>query len=47
MTLGAPATTTVGGVPYSFVNWSDGGAASHDVTVPATATTYTATYRPA
>jgi glucose/arabinose dehydrogenase/PKD repeat protein len=47
VTLGAPATTTVGGVPYNFVSWSDGGAASHDVTVPATATTYTATYRPA
>jgi hypothetical protein len=30
----------------TFAGWSDGGAASHDVTVPATATTYTATYQP-
>jgi glucose/arabinose dehydrogenase len=45
ITLSAPTTATIGGVPHTFVSWSDGGAASHEVTVPATATTYTATYR--
>ena len=30
---------------YSFVSWSDGGAARHTITTPATDTTYTATYR--
>lgn len=29
---------------YLFVNWSDGGAASHSIMVPATATTYTANF---
>jgi hypothetical protein len=33
------------GKNYVFVSWSDGGARSHIVTAPATATTYTATYR--
>ena len=33
------------GKNYVFVSWSDGGAANHTVTAPATATTYTATYR--
>ncbi|HMI80525.1 MAG TPA: PQQ-dependent sugar dehydrogenase [Solirubrobacterales bacterium] len=28
----APATATVGGVPYAFSSWSDGGAASHQFT---------------
>jgi glucose/arabinose dehydrogenase len=46
VTLSAPLTATLGGVPHTFVGWSDGGAASHEVTVPASATTYTATYRP-
>jgi hypothetical protein len=31
--------------PYSFVSWSDGGAATHSVVTPSVATTYTATYR--
>lgn len=31
---------------YSFVSWSDGGAATHSVTIPATDQTYTATYGP-
>jgi hypothetical protein len=26
------------------VSWSDGGAQTHDVTAPSSATTYTATY---
>ncbi len=45
MTISAPVSATVGGVAYTFVGWSDGGAVSHEVTVPTTATTYTATYR--
>jgi len=32
------------GVQYAFSNWSDGGAASHNITVPGTATTYTASF---
>ena len=40
------ATTQVsGGTTYEFVSWSDGGAARHDVSTPAAATTYTATFR--
>ena len=35
---------TVGGNSYTFSAWSDGGARSHTVTVPATAQSYTATY---
>ena len=31
--------------PYTFVSWSDGGAATHTVTTPATPTSYTATYK--
>ncbi|MBE1484730.1 PQQ-dependent sugar dehydrogenase [Plantactinospora soyae] len=43
-TVSAPGKQQVGGVPYSFADWSDGGAATHVVTAPATATGYTATY---
>jgi hypothetical protein len=32
------------GVQYVFDNWSDGGTISHSITVPSTATTYTATF---
>ena len=38
------ATQMVGGVSYTFSAWSDGGAAAHSVTAPATAVTYTATF---
>ncbi len=34
----------VGGVTYNFVSWSDSGAATHNVNVPATNTTYTANF---
>jgi len=44
--LSAPLTQTVGGVSYQFVAWSDGGAATHTIATPSTATTYTATYQP-
>jgi glucose/arabinose dehydrogenase len=46
VTISAPPAATVGGVAYTLVGWDDGGAASHEVTVPATATTYTAIYQP-
>ncbi len=32
------------GTRYGFANWSDGGAVSHAITVPATAATYTASF---
>ncbi len=35
---------TVGGTNYTFSNWSDGGAQTHNITTPATDQTYTATY---
>ena len=41
-TLEAPAQSS-GGTAYEFVSWSDGGAANHTISTPATATTYTAT----
>ena len=46
VTLSAPRTATIDGVPHELVGWSDGGAASHEVRVPPAATTYTARYRP-
>jgi glucose/arabinose dehydrogenase len=45
-TIGAPSPQTVGGSTYAFRAWSDGGAQTHQITTPATATTYTARYRP-
>ena len=44
-TLSVPLSTTINGVLYTFVSWSDGGAATHDVSVPSADTTYTATYQ--
>jgi glucose/arabinose dehydrogenase len=45
--VSAPSPQTLGGQSYTFQSWSDGGAASHNLTAPATATTYTATYQQA
>ena len=42
--LTAPASQSSGGTTYDFASWSDGGAASHTVVAPASATTLTATY---
>ena len=42
--IAAPSPQTIGGQTYAFTSWSDGGAASHNVTAPATDTTYTATF---
>ena len=44
-TLGAVSAQTVRSITYEFQSWSDGGAATHDITTPAANTTYTATYR--
>jgi glucose/arabinose dehydrogenase len=44
ISLGALSPQTIGGSTYTFSSWSDGGAASHNITAPATATTYTATF---
>jgi glucose/arabinose dehydrogenase/PKD repeat protein len=40
----APSPQTKGGKTYKFVSWSDGGAQSHNIVAPATATTYTARF---
>ncbi|WOB07861.1 PQQ-dependent sugar dehydrogenase [Piscinibacter gummiphilus] len=42
--LGAPATQDANGRRYQFTSWSDGGAATHTISTPASDTTYTATY---
>jgi len=44
-TIGAPSPQQVGMRNYSFLEWSDGGAQTHDITTPGVDTTYTATYR--
>jgi hypothetical protein len=44
-TLSAADTFTTGGKTYSFTGWSDGGVASHQIVVPTTAGTLTATYQ--
>jgi glucose/arabinose dehydrogenase len=41
----APSPQTSGDTSYSFVSWSDGGGQTHNLTAPATNTTYTATYQ--
>jgi glucose/arabinose dehydrogenase/PKD repeat protein len=43
-TVSAEAGFTVGGVAYAFDRWSDGGARSHDIRVPAADTTLHAYY---
>jgi len=43
-TLDAPSPQTLGGTTYNFSSWSDGGAATHQITNPSTNSTYTATY---
>jgi hypothetical protein len=42
--LQAPATQTLNAQIYEFLSWSDGGAATHTINTPATASTYTAKY---
>ena len=42
-TLSAPVTQVIGGTNHQFASWSDGGAATHNITAASSAT-YTATY---
>jgi glucose/arabinose dehydrogenase len=42
--LGVVSPQTSGGTEYVFGSWSDSGAATHEITTPATNTTYTANY---
>ena len=42
--IAAPSPQVVGGRTYVFTGWSDGGAATHTITTPASDTTYTANY---
>ena len=42
--VGVSTPQTLNGVMYDFSRWSDGGAATHNITTPAAATTYTATF---
>jgi hypothetical protein len=43
--LGAPSPQSANGKSYELVSWSDGGAASHEITTPGADTTYTASFR--
>ena len=40
----APSPQTIGSNRYGFTSWSDGGARAHEVTVPSSAATLTATF---
>jgi hypothetical protein len=42
--LGVVSPQTSGGTTYTFSSWSDGGAATHNINVPSTNTTYTANF---
>jgi PKD repeat protein len=42
--ISAADPQTIGSDVYLFSSWSDGGARTHNITAPATATTYTASY---
>jgi glucose/arabinose dehydrogenase len=44
LALTAPTTATVGGNPYDFTSWSDGGARTHEVVAGSSPATYTATF---
>jgi glucose/arabinose dehydrogenase len=44
-TIGVVSPQTSRRKPYTFTSWSDGGAATHTITVPATNTSYTATFK--
>lgn len=47
LSIGTSSPQTLAGVPgtqYVFSSWSDGGAQTHNVTVPSTNTTYTANF---
>ena len=42
--VSAVSPQTLGGSSYTFTSWSDGGAQTHTITAPASATTYTANF---
>ena len=42
----ATSPQALGGIPYAFSSWSDGGAQTHQILTGATSSTYTATYSP-
>jgi hypothetical protein len=44
--VGAPSPQTQGGSNYQFVVWSDGGDASHNILVPPTNASFTASFLP-
>jgi PKD repeat protein len=44
LTIAAVTPQGLSGVTYGFSGWSDGGAATHAITAPATPVTYTATF---
>jgi glucose/arabinose dehydrogenase len=44
--LGVVTPQTSGGTTYEFVSWSDGGAATHEISTPTADTTYTALFQP-
>ncbi len=44
-TVSVAQTQTLSNVQYLFNSWSDGGSASHQITVPASATTLTASFQ--
>ena len=44
-TLGVVSPQSSGGTTFTFVSWSDGGAASHEVRTPVADTTFTATFQ--
>jgi hypothetical protein len=44
-TISAVSPQTKGKRTYQFSSWSDGGAQTHGITAPATATTYTARFK--
>jgi hypothetical protein len=43
-TIGVNTPQTVNGATYDFVSWSDGGARIHNISTPASATSYIATF---
>ena len=43
--ISAPSPQTKASKTYRFVSWSDGGAQTHNIVAPITATTYTARFR--
>ena len=44
-TIGAPSPQTINGRQFTFKSWTDGGAQTHTIVIPAVNTTYTARYQ--